>query len=204
MDLNLNQKIITYLSVHLKLNQDQKEIALYGLQLITYAIVDLLLIIMAAWWLKALPATLILISTTALLRNFAGGAHSGSPVTCAILGMIVSPGLGKLAMIAAPLMTLALSAGLLTAGWLVSLAINWRLAPVDSPAKPINDPVKRHRFKIISVSIVLMIGIIQLLLLIFNRRSAYVLAISFGLWWQTFTLTQIGHRFATLLDKIQI
>ncbi|MEW8960162.1 MAG: hypothetical protein AB2448_13900, partial [Moorella sp. (in: firmicutes)] len=54
----------------------------------------------------------------------------------------------------------------------------------------------------LSITSVFFIAAVQIALLAAAGAPAVVLALSLGLWWQTFTLTRAGHRFATLIDEI--
>jgi accessory gene regulator B len=94
---NFTSPFVNYLKVNLNLNVDQEAIALYGLQVFTYTFVDFILVILAGWILGCLSATLAVVLTASCLRGVSGGAHSNSPLICALLGMIMSPVLGMLA-----------------------------------------------------------------------------------------------------------
>jgi len=54
------------------------------------------------------------------------------------------------------------------------------------------------------LSLFLLLGLTagQYLFLAEGKVSAVVLAVSLGIWWQAFSLTRPGHRFATILDTL--
>lgn len=191
-----------YLRQQLDLTQDQEEIAAYGIQLLLYPLLDFALICLVGWLLGCLGATVIAALSTALVRFFSHGAHSKSPVICALIGMIIFPVLGRLALTGAPYFTGIALSSIILLGFTVSIIIVWRLSPVDSPAKPVSSSEERRKLRIHSLVAVVFISALQGALLLWTARAAaVVLAMSFGLWWQAFSLTGPGHRLAAKLDK---
>ncbi|RPF49653.1 accessory gene regulator B [Thermodesulfitimonas autotrophica] len=200
---NLTRPVAAYLREKLNLTPDEEEIALFGLQTILYPAVGLSLILFAGWLCGCLRTTLTVALTVLLLRLFSGGAHARSPLACALLGVIVVPALGKVAAVTAPLFTPFSLALTVAAGFLPVLVLTARLAPVDAPAKPVTAPEKRRRLRSLSLLVVLLVTAGQFILLFSGKALALVLAASLGLWWQTFTLTRAGHRFATILGDLK-
>ncbi|PRR75078.1 accessory gene regulator ArgB-like protein [Neomoorella humiferrea] len=199
---NLTRPAAAYLKEKLNLTPDEEEIALYGLQVIIYPLISLLSISLVGWLLGCLYTTLAATLTAAFLRLWSGGAHSRSPLTCTLLGAVVSPALGKTSLILTPHLSPFNLFIIVILGSLLSLTFVWRLAPVDSPAKPLLSPEYRQRMRRLSITSVFFIAAVQIALLATAGAPAVVLALSLGLWWQTFTLTRAGHRFATLIDEI--
>lgn len=199
---NLTRPAAAYLKEKLNLTPDEEEIALYGLQVIIYPLISLLSISLVGWLLGCLYTTLAATLTAAFLRLWSGGAHSRSPLTCTLLGAVVSPALGKTSLILTPHLSPFNLFIIVILGSLLSLTFVWRLAPVDSPAKPLLSPEYRQRMRRLSITSVFFIAAVQIALLAAAGAPAVVLALSLGLWWQTFTLTRAGHRFATLIDEI--
>lgn len=199
---NLTRPAAAYLKEKLNLTPEEEEIALYGLQVIIYPLISLLSISLVGWLLGCLYTTLAATLTAAFLRLWSGGAHSRSPLTCTLLGAVVSPALGKTSLILTPHLSPFNLFIIVILGSLLSLTFVWRLAPVDSPAKPLLSPEYRQRMRRLSITSVFFIAAVQIALLAAAGAPAVVLALSLGLWWQTFTLTRAGHRFATLIDEI--
>lgn len=158
---------------------------------------------MAAGYLLGCFWTTLAVALTAfVLRLFSGGAHSSSPLTCSLIGMVIVPLLGKTAAVAAPFLNPVSLSVIVISGFIPSLLINRRLAPVDSPAKPINDMKKRRKLRLLSGLAVLVLTVVQLVLSFFGLIPSIVLAVSLGLWWQTFSLTGAAHRFAAFIDNL--
>ncbi|HBT48077.1 MAG TPA: hypothetical protein DEA73_09440 [Peptococcaceae bacterium] len=199
--LNITRPTAAYLRDKLQLTPEQEEIALYGLQTILYPVTGLAAVVLTGHFFGCLATTLAAALAAGFLRLWSGGAHSGSPLTCALTSTVVFAVLGKAAVLAAEALTPAASLTVLVAGLAFCLPVVYRLAPVDSPAKPILAADYRRRLHHLSVAAVVLLTTAQVLLL---RAGAYslVLALSLGLGWQTFSLTRAGHRFATFIDKL--
>ena len=204
LKLNFTKSTAAYLKEKLNLTPDEEEVALYGLQIIIYTLTGFLTIFLAGWLLGCFWTTLAVCLTAAGLRLFTGGAHSSSPLKCTLLGMVVVPLLGKIAAVTAPFFTPLSLALIVAPGLILSLIIIWRLAPVDSPAKPITSLEYRKKLHFLSIAAVLLLTVGQSFLLIKGQAPAVVLALSLGLWWQAFALTKAGNRFATFTDNFKL
>lgn len=204
LKFNFTKSTAAYLKAKLNFTPDEEEVARYGLQILVYTLTGFITICLAGWLLGCFWTTLAVCLTAALLRLFTGGAHSNSPLTCTLLGMVVVPLLGKIAALTAPFFTPQSLTLIVVPGLILSLTIIWRLAPVDSPAKPITSLEHRKKLRFLAMAAVLLLTSGQALLLIKGQALTVVLALSLGLWWQAFTLTQAGHRFATFTDKFRL
>lgn len=200
--LNLTRPAAEYLQRQLGLSNDETEIALYSLQIITYSVAGITSICLIGWSLNCFWGTLTAALAASTLRLFTGGAHSRSPLICALLGMIVAPLLAKIAeFVAAQLPSIALLLVVLI-GTALSVPVIYRLAPVDSSAKPIASERERHKFRLLAVTVTALMVLIQVQFLTRSRFPGLILAISLGIWWQVFSLTRAGHRLAFFLDNL--
>ncbi len=204
LKFNFNKSTAAYLKTKLNLTPDEEEVARYGLQVIVYTFTSFITICLMGWLLGCFWTTLAVCITGGFLRLFTGGAHSNSPLTCTLLGMVMVPLLGKIAALTAPFFTPQSLSLIVAPGLILSFIIIWRLAPVDSPAKPITLLEQRKKLRLLAIAAVLLLTSGQALLLIKGQALTVVLALSLGLWWQAFTLTQAGHRFATFTDKFKL
>jgi accessory gene regulator B len=201
---SLSRELAGYLRKTLELTEEQEEIAAYSLLLIFQTLISLLGISVVAWLAGCLPAALTALFTSAFLRSFSGGAHCSSPARCTVLSMVTVPLIGALATNLAEVFPRPLLAPVILAGGVVALANVLRLAPVDSPAKPITSPQERRRFRRLSLAAVVVVVIIQLLLLPFLNPEAIapILAAEAGMLWQVFSLTRTGHSFIAGIDRL--
>lgn len=194
-----------YLKDRLGLSKEEEEVAVYSLEMIVYGGAGFLLVCVAGWLLKCLVATLIVLIVGMLLRSFAGGAHSSSPYVCVLISTVVVSLLGKLAVVGAPYISYPVLVLVIAGGFVVSLAVVWQLAPVESPKKPISSARHRRQLRLLSVVLVFLAVCVQVSLLLLSplsQAAVAILAIEAGLLWQTFSLTQAGHRFAVTVDNL--
>jgi accessory gene regulator B len=201
---NVINPFTAFLAKELSLTQDQREVVSYGLQVLIYSSIGFASILTAGWLLGCFWTTFTAMVATACLRVVSGGAHSKTPLTCGILGVIIGPSLGKIAVFGGEVLASDTLLILLTVGFLVSIHLIWRLAPVDSPAKPISSEDKRARMRLISVAVLCFITAVQIVILYMVLKShQLVLAASLGVWWQVFMLTRSAHRFTTFFDDLK-
>jgi accessory gene regulator B len=200
--LNLTRSAAEYLQEQLGLTQDETEVILYGLQVITYSLAGILTICLMGWILGCFWTTLAVALAAGSLRLFSGGAHSSSPLICNLIGMVIAPLLAKIAEFAAVQMSHPVLLCVVLIGASFSLLAFYFLAPVDSAAKPITTDQERRKFNRLSVALAALITLGQISLLIWGNSPAVVLAVSFGTCWQAFTITQAGHRFASIADHL--
>ena len=202
MKLNITRPFIAYLGNRLDLTTDQEEIALFGLQTFLYPIVNVSLVCLSAWLLGCLWGTVAAVMVVMVLRLFSHGAHSSAPLTCVLTSVVIFPALGKMAAVAAPHLTVQGLLLIIAAGFVPCSMLFWRLAPVDSPAKPISSGVERQRLRLYTLITACCILALQIFILITFKSLAAALALSLGVWWQAVSLTRSGHRLAALLDNI--
>ena len=202
--LNLTRSAAEFFQKQLELTQDETEVILYGLQVTIYSLAGILTICLIGWLLGCFWTTLALALAAGSLRLLSGGAHSSSPLICNLLGMVIAPLLAKIAEFAAVQLSHPVLLCVVLIGASFSLLTFYLLSPVDSAAKPITTDQERRKFNRLSVTLAALITLGQITLLIWGNSPAVVLAVSFGTWWQAFTLTQTGHRFASIADHLFI
>ncbi|MBC7346941.1 MAG: accessory gene regulator B family protein [Clostridia bacterium] len=199
LKLDLTGPAATYLREKLGLSAADEEVVRYGLQVVVYTAAGFASISLAGWLVGALPTTLAAALSAGALRLFSGGAHSRSPLTCNLLGAAMACLVGKAAAVAAALFVPPILLLVLLAPFIPATVAVWRLAPVDSPAKPITSPGRRRKLRRLSLAALLTLTVGQMVLL--PRWPALAMAVGCGTWWQAFTLTRAGHRFAAVLDN---
>lgn len=191
----------------LKLDNDRRDVIAYGTFALLHMLLSIMLVIVFGALFGVAVEALIVSFTTSILRKYSGGAHAISPWLCAAEGTIICVGQALLisrAIIPALNPAWIMVLGVITFGW--SYYIVYRLAPVDSPAKPIKREEKRRRMRkgsIIILSVYLVIAAINAALF-FNTGqqsyNTYILCIYGGIVWQAFTLTRSGHKVAGIID----
>lgn len=198
-----------YLAIELSLNKDKKDVVAYGMFTLLQTILSILLVLLLGIIFKCAVESLIISSTTSILRKYSGGVHASTPERCIILGAILC--LSKTLIVVhliypSTRLELLVTLGILT--FIYSYYTVIKLAPVDSSKKPIRTIKKRKRMKKYSIATLNMYGIISLVLgLIYmytgdRKLVIYILCIYIGIAWQVFTLTNKGELIFSKIDKI--
>jgi len=203
----LSKGVASKIAVELNLDNDNKEVIAYGAFAILHMLLCIMLAIVFGALFGVLVETLIISFIVSILRKYSGGVHASTPGICAAIGTIVSVGLGKVALIISYFLSLKflLVLGIIT--FIVAYYIVYKLAPVDSPAKPIKKIEKIKRMKkgsMIILSFYLLFVVLNIILFITSRNRSFVicsLCIYVGVLWQVLTLTYSGSVLFTYLDS---
>lgn len=188
-------------------DSDRKEVIAYGAFALLHTMLSIVLVIIFGWIFGILTEALIVSFTISILRKYSGGAHANSAGTCAIIGTLVAVGQSLLiSSVMAPLVDLKLFIllGLLTFVW--SFYIIFKLAPVDSYAKPIKTQEKRSRMKkgsILVLDVYLVIIVLNIIMNLITHEKVFLIfsmCIYGGTAWQAFTLTHRGHLTMQKID----
>lgn len=201
----VSSKIGHNVATYLSMDKDHEEILTYGAIAILHTFFSVILVMIFGFLFHVFLEALIISFTASILRKYSGGVHSASPNRCAIIGTIISVGFGIAVVFISKSISLISMLILFTIGLIYSYYFINKYAPVDSPAKPINNILKRQRLKncsIIIISIMYAITGLLLLLYIYSGNKtffSYAGCITIGVVWQTFSLTHLGYK---LLHKI--
>lgn len=203
----ISDKLAYSIASGLKLDKNQQEIVAYGAFNLLQVLWALLWTVIFGLAFNVLTGAMIVTFTIALLRKYSGGAHLSSPNRCAVIGGIISSVLALAAVKVFSLINIKLIISL----EMVCLVIGYhnisKLAPVDSPAKPITKVEKRKLLRRQSILVFNIMSIIILMLtfLYFRYNNDLLLQWSrlvfVGIMWQVLTLTSIGHQFLNKIDE---
>ncbi|MCY6370272.1 accessory gene regulator ArgB-like protein [Clostridium ganghwense] len=204
---NLSNKLSYKIASTLKLDNDNQEIIAYGVFSFLQTLWAILLIVLFGIIFDVLIEAVILSFTGSFLRKYSGGVHASSPNRCAVIGTIIFVGLGVI---------VNKISNFITFQWVVLGAILsftfsyytvYKLAPVDSPSKPIVKETKKQRLKRSSMLLLhsLMIIVLVLLGLYYKLRVKNLLIVALcmyiGTAWQSLTLTSKGHLLVKSIDS---
>ena len=185
---------------------DQRAVINYGLFAMIQTSIAILVEIIFGIILGVLIPTLIISLVAVILRKYSGGAHAQTPEVCVIIGTIISVG-GALGVSWIPYNVISIVVlGVII--FTVAYYFVWKLAPVDSAAKPIRRVEKKQLLKkrsIFILNIYLITTIVSLLLYLSNSYETlllYIACIYVGVIWQTFTLTRAGHLAINKMDLL--
>jgi len=139
----------------------------------------------------------------ALLRYYAGGAHSNSPWRCILVTAVVFLSISIAASNIAHVKQIYID-GMALFAIAIGTYLTARLAPVDSPAAPIVSATRRALYKRLAVLIIVILSLVLILL----RQSLWLhtkevqVVIIFSILWVSLNLTNLGHRLASYIDQL--
>jgi Membrane protein putatively involved in post-translational modification of the autoinducing quorum-sensing peptide len=203
---NLCNKISNYISQELNLDDNRKAIINYGIFAFMQMIICILLVMIFGAIFNVFFEAIIVSFTVSILRKSSGGVHASSPKACAVIGTISSIWMAKISQNIQVDFNRLIIWGIIIFIW--AYYFIYKLAPVDSVAKPIKNLDKRKRLKknsIIILSTYLIIIIINFTYLYFIKNESaliYISCIYMGILWQVFSLTKSGHLLLGKLDKL--
>ncbi|WP_160691802.1 accessory gene regulator B family protein [Clostridium sp. C2-6-12] len=199
------KKISDDIAKELNLDEDKKSVIYYGLFATTQIGICILLVIIFGAILNITIEALIVSFTISILRKSSGGIHASSPRKCAIISTIISIGMGLICKKLYINISFTILIGVLIFVW--SYLTVYKVAPVDSLAKPIKSDKKRNRLKrnsIVILSIYLIIIFLDLLYFYYKKNLSalsYSYCIYMGILWQVFSLTKCAGVLMEKLDK---
>ena len=202
------EKICNNFSNHianaLNLDDAKKSVITYGIFAFIQMSFSIILVIIFGLLLKVAIEAMIVSFSISILRKSSGGVHASSPGRCAIIGTVISVGFALITKHISLDIRSIFFIGILIFIW--SFYMIYKLAPVDSGAKPIKNQRRRKKLKRSSMMI---LGV-YLLVVIFNiiyyyykdnvSVLTYTLCIYMGLVWQVFSLTKSGHLILGKID----
>ena len=204
----LANNIANKVASELSLDEDNKEVIAYGAFALMQMVLSIILVFLFGLLFHVAFEALIISFTAAILRKYSGGVHASSPWICNFIGIITCVGQALLiSFLISQGVNLKLIIVLGVVIFIWSYYIIYKLAPVDSIAKPIVKEEKRKRMKkgsIILLSVYLIITVIFILLYLSSgevKFLSYILCIYSGILWQVFTLTTPGHLLIGKVDS---
>jgi len=203
----LCNKIANKISLQLDFDNDKKEVLAYGAFALFQMLISIALVLIFGLIFNVAVEALMISFIVSILRKYSGGVHASSPSACMFIGTIICVGQAILIKsFLAPLVNIKILLILGTSIFIWSYYMLYKLAPVDTPNKPIKREEKRKRMKkgsIIVLSVYAIIVLINIIIFHYfgrNRFLIYALCIYVGVLWQTFTLTKFGFRTITSID----
>lgn len=192
----------------LKMDKDQEEVIAYGSFNLIQILWSIFLVIVFGVIFGVLAEALIFTFTVSLLRKYSGGVHASSPNRCASIGTIISVGLALIIKIMFKMLSIELVVIIGIICFTVSYYVVYKMAPVDSPQKPIVKFEKKQYLKKCSIRVLnFLLLVTSTLILIYIKYKVIILfnfigCICIGALWQVFTLTSKGHEIIFKLDSV--
>lgn len=202
---NICKKISGFIAKELNLDNEKQSVINYGIFAFIQMGICIALVIIFGFIFNVAVESLIVSFTISILRKNSGGSHAASPEKCAIIGTIISIGMGLIAKNIDISINVLIFIGIILFLW--SYYTIHKLVPADTIAKPIKSIEKRKRLKknsIIIVSVYLIIVMMSLLYFCIMKNSIvliYSLCIYMGLSWQIFSITKYGYLVMEKLNE---
>ncbi len=183
-----------HLALALNENHNKRSVYYYGFYIVFGTLVKGIILISTASLLGILVPSLLIVLVLSSLRLVAGGYHFDTYGKCLLVSLILIVIAALITQYTYTYWNTALIAVFLLLVFSVSFYMLRKYAPKDTPTKPITDPEAIKRFKMLSIVYLGMLLIISCILLMYNLKM-HILAISFGLLFEIFSITPAGHSF---------
>ncbi len=200
--------ISSKIALNLKMDKDHEEIIAYGAFNLIQILWSIFLVATFGIVFGVLKEALIITFTISLLRKYSGGAHASSPGACAVIGAIVSVALALIIQQVFYKFRSLETIILAILSLMFSYYTVYRLAPVDSAAKPIRKLDKKQYLKKCSIiTLNILVGLIMILVFLHVKYGRSILlniieCIYLGVLWQAFTLTATGHKILSKVSQV--
>ena len=202
----LASNIGTRLREILNLNEDKEKIIVYGAFNLLQVVWSIVWTSIMGLLFGVLCESIFFLFIISALRKYSGGVHASAPNRCIIIGTTAAVGFGILIDKVLIRVSTYMVSAIGIACILIALIIIIKNAPVDSPKKPITNPVIKQRFKLFSIRLICfyMFCMISLLELYIVYGNLFYLkafqCIALGSLWQAITLTNSGARVLNKFD----
>lgn len=203
---NIAKRIARKISEELSFDLEKEEVIAYGIFGLLQISISMIVVFVVGIFFGVAKEALIISIVMASIRKTSGGVHATSPNRCMFIGTTLCI-----------LMSLATHNIRLTFEWSVVINVSiflrayylmYKLAPVDTPNKPIKNIDKRMRLKKISlVTLTLFLFIFISCLGLYRYYNNYTFivyanCIGMGVILQIITLTSLGHQLFNNIDVI--
>lgn len=179
--------------------EESLEIISYSLSAIYGDVLKIILVLLIASVMHIIIPTIIIMMVFSTYRLFAGGVHMNTFFRCFIL-MIVLFITGAF-IIQNTYMTYSSTVNnyIIILTFICNLVLVKKYAPQDTENKPITDKQEIVKYKRLSENYVF---IVCILMFLFNNSNLIVLSIVYGLMLELFTITPVGVKFFSYVDKV--
>lgn len=196
----LAHKLAADISLSLGYDGEKEAVIAYGLTAIIQVSTTILLVLLLGILMRVPVEAMIVCFSVAILRKYSGGAHAETAEFCTgfstaycILTAFISK---NLLIKAYSFVSMAIAIMII---YSLSFIAIYKLAPVDTPNKPIRTEKKKRRMRMSGFIVLTIYFILSVIFLVlspqFNSFKSYGISLLFGTAWQVFTLTHPGSLF---------
>lgn len=203
----LARKLAADVSLALGYDAEKEAVVAYGLIAIIQITITTLLILIFGILIGAPVEAMILCFSVSIFRKYSGGAHARTAEICTCFSVFYCVAMAVVSKkLLAGICPPVLLGPAVILVYLCAFLIVGRVAPVDSPNKPIRTEKKRKRMRKYSFVILSAYLTVSIVFLIFSGRSeilrSWAISLLLGVAWQTFTLTYSGSQFIAKMNGI--
>ena len=191
-----SKKLAEHLINELNLDNQRIPVISYGLEVIIGGFLKLTTFIFVPWLFGVLNQFTTAYITSAFLRLPSGGAHCTAYYKCLINTLVVFL---IIALIAKHTLNPLPIKQILWISLFLALLVFVKIAPVVSKEKPIVSLKRRRNLKIASSLILVIYFIVSLY---WNPKQDILIASSLAILFHIFTLTKLGHKLLSYVDKL--
>ena len=197
-----SRKISGFLANELSLGEEKEAVINYGLFAIIQTLISIIFVLTFGLIFDVAFEAFLISLTMSILRKSSGGIHASTPVRCIVVATNFSVGMG-VAIKKVIAIAISLDSILKIIIFVWAYIIVYKLAPVDSIAKPINSLEKKRKLKrnsIFILTVFIIITIINNLTFIWIREEKFIVynyCIYTAIAWASFFLNKDGTHYLT-------
>ncbi|MHB8065034.1 MAG: accessory gene regulator ArgB-like protein [Ruminiclostridium sp.] len=175
-------------------NHNRKAVYYYGFYIVFGSLVKGIILISISLLLGILIPALLIVAVFGSLRMLAGGFHFDTFGRCLFISLGLFLAVALISQYTYQYWNSISVVIFLILVFAISLYVLKKYAPRDTPTKPITDPLEIMKFKKLSI-VYMCIWLIVCSILIVLNLNMYVIAMSFGVLLEIFSVTPVGHVF---------
>lgn len=203
----LAKKLASKISKSLEYDDEKERVIAYGLTAIIQVAVTVFLALLLGFIAGTPVEVLIICFSISTLRKYSGGAHAKYIELCTAMSVILCFVFSLISKyLLAPVLSSNIMFILILAVYILSFLAVYKLAPVDSPNKPITTEKKKKRMRKNSYIILSVYLILSVLFLILKSKdenfNSFGVSLLLGTSWQIATLTKFGAAFLNKANSV--
>jgi len=190
-------------------DKEQESVIAYGLIAIIQIAVTILLILILGILIESPIDAMLICFSASILRKYSGGAHARTAEICTIISVVYCIFMAYIAkFFISPIYNNSFMIVAIVIIFGISIIVIYKLAPVDSPNKPIRAENKIKRMRKGSFIVLAIYFIISSIFFALSYKyqifKAYGISMLFGISWQILTLTPFGFIIIERINNINI
>lgn len=201
----ITRKLAHEVSLSLGYDAEKEAVVTYGLIIFIQIAITTLLVLVFGILIGVPFEAMIVCFSVSILRKFSGGAHAGTAEFCTCFTVVYCSLTAFMSKLLSGIYSQILMGIAILAVFALSFNIIYKLAPVDSPKKPIRTEQKKKKMKNGSLIVLTVYLLISAAFFFLSNNievfKSYGISLLFGVSWQCFTLTSFGAQFIQRMNQ---